>query len=424
MAIFTSRQQTERPMASWLAKATKSFVQAPPKPSVPFGLGCACGRRVTGIRKPKPQRFICPDCSEWLFVLPNDPYPLVEDKKRKKKKQEQPKTKTKATPVPSVEPRRPKRKSPDRQPTAPPSIDQSRTDQPQSVDQPTHQPADTPPVAQPASVPADTPLRRPRKVLLTRFRLVLIAIVLVIMGTIGWGIRNRLLARAETTLREAMRRSQAALIEDDFETASGELQTAVAALDTLGRDDVPARRIRQQQREVTAIHKSMPVSLVELLHEAEQARRNDRLQDWHDRFRLEYAETWIIFDTSITPISSTENSDTESFDAETSDQENSEVGFEVDYPLAIQETPIDLSIVGPVGPAFPSVERAGRVVFAAQLQSIRVTQEKPLRWIISLRGTTAFGWSGADTYVAIGLPIDEDTQQILKSQARRIGVEP
>ena len=284
-------------------------------------------------------------------------------------------------------------------------------------------------MTQPVSAPADTPLRRPRKILLTRFRLVLIAIVLVIMGTIGWGIRNRLLARAETTLRQAMRRGQAALIEDDFDTASAELQTAVAALDTLGRDDVPARRIRQQQREVTAIHQSMPVSLVELLHEAEQARRDDQLKDWHDRFRLNYAKTWIIFDTSITPISSTEKPDAETSDAENSGrensgQENSEVRFEVDYPLAIQETPIDLNIVGPVGPAFPSAERAGRVIFAAQLQSIRVTQVKPLRWIISLRGTTAFGWSGADTYVAIGLPIDENTRQILESQARRMGVEP
>ncbi len=66
-----------RLLPSWAVFARHSAPGAAPSTLTPFQVDCACGRRLTGQRRPQAQIVKCPACGAARFVFPASPLPPI-----------------------------------------------------------------------------------------------------------------------------------------------------------------------------------------------------------------------------------------------------------------------------------------------------------------------------------------------------------
>ena len=228
-------------MVSWLAKTTQLLQRRqPPEPPPPFEVGCSCGHQVSGIRKPTYQSVTCHRCGNVLFVLPIDVYPKPKPKKEPPKKAE--------TPAPPSAPA-PPAKIAQPQP-APSPRGQAPHAAAQTASTTATQPgAPAPPPSHKAKA-VDVVTVDVRQPLVSRFRLILLAIGGVVGATGYFVWQSRLTDQALVSLPVHLEAGATALRAGAVPKAAEEYRQAAWAVDRLRREDAESIGIRQKAKEL------------------------------------------------------------------------------------------------------------------------------------------------------------------------------
>lgn len=395
-------------MADWLAKAQQAFGYTATETPQPFELTCSCGGVIRGMRQSEYQQVGCARCGEPSFVLPADVYPQPKPLKHRPKSVSPPRKTDKADP-PKPRPRTASSVRAGAPATASrPAAERLRQRMRTVKDDLRRQARDM-------RTHAADGLRRAvarQKARLTPFRLVIVGIVAVVAGTGYWVMQRNAAEQAEITLRTASESARAALAEGDFLTASREFRRACDALEVLKRDDETARTLKQMLRESTSASQLLSKPLFDVISELPQASHRDPAH-WQEEFRRQYADQWLVIETTIMPNSAAPPGNDHMF---------------IDYPLVVGGKPVvieaDVSLFDRLG----TTAEPKRVIFAAQLEGCRLRDEDPKRWVVTLRGENAFLWSSFDNYRALGFDFadeaaENDVRQLLEEQSRLLGVE-
>jgi len=377
-------------MSNWLEKATASFSnkkgEASTEPT-PFELRCACGESVMGLRRPLFQNVLCKACSVHHFVLPTDVYPKAKRPvKKKKKKAGKRKAAVKKLPL--------------------------RLRVKEGVSQAGHR------VRQKVS---ETSRRSKEKVKLvikrqiavfTPFRLVILAMIGLVIGTVYWKLQSNSFEQAQQTLVNAQEKGEAALQEQDFLTAADEFAKAAAALIVLNRNDKSAVYIRQMYAESTAGSRLLQMSLVDLLDEANSVLSNGGEKRWQARFDNTYKNNWIVLETAVFK----------------------EIGLSgetrtvIDLPLVVHGKRVVFTGSLNVLDRLQLDSDSQSIILAAQLVSCTEESEPDQIWKVELGSETAFLWTNFENYRTLGFEFDEfhtaeQVQEMLGNQARIVGLE-
>ena len=396
-------------MVSWLAKTTQLLQRrAPPEPPPPFEIGCACGHHLSGIRKRTFQAITCHRCGNSIFVLPIDVYP-------------QPKTKK---PAPTNAPAAPAA-------LAPPTAERAaRLKTTQSVPVPGTQPKGPKAAAGAgtATPPGDLPTAKlteeaksadsvtfvVRRPLVSRFKLIVLAIV-VVVGATGYFVwQSRLNDRALVSLPGHIEAGAAALRAGKLPEAAEEYGQAAWAVNRLKRNDAESAEIRQKAQELHAIVNLSAVPLYEI---CEQAHRNAKTgaEKWAEKFNELYRDAWIVVEGDIVQ--------------ETGPEGTGQALLQFPFPIDSAPVVIDarLKALAPVVEA--AIGGPRHVIFAGQLASFKKEGTKNPLWVIRLKDESAFLWANFDTYQAMGLSSnaaadDNDPHRILAQQATALGLKP
>jgi hypothetical protein len=384
-------------MAGWLSRATEAFRRVPPAPE-PFNVGCECGDFVTGDRVSAAQRPSCRNCGRPVFVLPANVYParrkptahtLIE-KSASGKMSSTANRDVSAAPTPDMATSKKSRRSKHASPS----------DKQVSVSSPV-------PIVSPAAIESNGILLEPRSRVVTPFRLVMAAVILI-GGLTVWGtIHRSRVAAAQKIVLAAKEAGMKALGEGDFETAARELGRARDAVDLLGRTDADADSIRRFCREAVAGHKLSGDSLFEIAHDGLIASREGGAAA--RRFDGLHQGTWVLFDATVS------NATVE------------EQPCRLDMPLIVDDVVFSIEVDSPVvrsASASPAaVEQSSRVIFAAQIDHVVGPTGQDKVAILMLNGKTAFLWSNLETYSALGyreLDVEDRdaTRALLDRQAK------
>jgi hypothetical protein len=403
-------------MVQWLARTTQLLRRRqPPEPPAPFELTCGCGHNVSGLRQATYQTVTCNRCGNPLFVLPTDVYPKPKPKKSAKK-----------TALPAA---------------APDHVRQVETAQPVPV--PSTQakgsgPAQVagraaPKAGSPAAVereepqptaPATAAVRRP---LVSRFRLIVMAIAGVITMTGYFVWQSRLNDRALVSLPGHLEAGAAALRAGNLRIAADEYRQAAWAVDRLGRDDAESAGIRQKARELDAIVNLSAVSLFDICEQARRAAPSGAAK-WTEKFNRLYRDSWIVVEGDVI-------------------QDSGPDGVAqpmVRYPFPIDGAPTVFDARLTALGALSTKGGPPHVIFAGQLASLTKEGTKNPVWMIRLKDASAFLWADVDTYQALGFGPDSpdlggpglggpgpdgagdanDTRRILSQQAAALGIKP
>jgi hypothetical protein len=391
-------------MVSWLAKTTQLLQRrAPPEPPPPFEVGCACGHRLSGLRKPSYQAIPCHRCGNSVFVLPIDVYP-----KPKVKKPDP----TQALAAPAA--------------PAPPAAARLKTLP--SVPAPGMQPKGAKPAAgtgtatPPGSVPTinlaeeaksdDSVTLDVRRPLVSRFKLIVLAIAGVVGATGYFVWQSRLNDRALVSLPGHIEAGATALKAGKLPEAAEEYGQAAWAVNRLKRNDAESADIRQKAQELHAIVNLSAVPLYEI---CEQARRNAKAgsEKWAEKFNELYRDAWIVVEGDIVQ--------------ETSPDGTGQALLQFPFPIDSAPVVIDARLKA-LAPVIDAAKGAPRhVIFAGQLASFKKEGTKNPLWVIRLKDDSAFLWANFDTYQAMGLSSDaaaddNDPRRILAQQATALGL--
>ncbi|OYW17921.1 MAG: hypothetical protein B7Z55_11595, partial [Planctomycetales bacterium 12-60-4] len=245
----------------------------------------------------------------------------------------------------------------------------------------------------------------------TPVRLVAVGIALGLALTFGVIVRKAQWSGALATLQGALDRATAAVQERDFATAAKEYRVAASALDVLGRRDAAAQRIRHSALEtnVAAGWNPSPWSVV--------LSNSVAHQDGKSSLPSEDA-SWIMFDVLLFP--------------EIGVEEDARRQFQIDLPLMIDNTPVDIVIDGRKWAPLLSgatAEKPKRVIFAAQIESCERSPQGGNATQLQLDGVTAVLWSDEALYTALGLMPKEESarepvQLVLQSQSDFLESQP
>ncbi len=367
-------------MPRWLSIASKSRRRREPEISQSFEIRCVCGELLQGQRRPRPQEVVCEQCGDPTFVLPLDTYPQMVV----------PGAKTKSFAAESEAPA-----------TA------------TEVPEPETTAAEPPPLVE---VKAGM-LRRRKSFeplrLLTPFRLVILAVVMMLGGTGYWMFRTSQISQAESALSALEERAITQLKVENFDAAAREFQKAVAALDVIGNDDPHARWVRQMHRETVAAARLAPDSLFEVVHQAEQWRHKPGrgTEAWRDYFRATYGETWMVLETTLWSVDDVEDPH-----------------YRIDIPLVMDGTPVRIETDSKLLADLPVVGESYDAIVAVQLKDCWLDRSTQQSWVVELDAETAFLWSDSKNYAALGFQADdlhtaEKTDQLLGRQSELLGIE-
>ena len=424
-------------MSGWLP-GFRSSSAAATEPQ-PFELVCECNQRHSGLRRSGHQRIICRTCGASLFVLPRDPYPAPPDAERIRKK---PKSKSRSASEggPGAEgeagagpvrvSRHKRRREQQGGGANPLSSAASATSSAflaaaGTVGRATRGAAQG--TASAASRAAQgfvgfwTPLK-----------LTALGICVLLSAMAFWMVRTRQIERAERELNPAIEEGLAALQEGDVPTAAARLQSAVNALDLLGRRDDYSESVRQVSREATALNSLASETLLSLLAQAdeyvttaaaERPKPNPESDEppppldaaWVNRFGGLYQGGWVVLEAPVRRLKPT-------------DEEPHR--FEVEFPIRIgtREHPVELRADFEVFEALGLEEAPRTVIFGGKLQSCRFLEGEQ-RYQIRLEPTTGFVWVNLPTYRRLGFGFhdwhsEEQVRALLAEQSQAIGAEP
>jgi hypothetical protein len=395
-------------MVNWLAKATEALRRAPPPEPEPYEVACVCAHRISGMRTRAFQVVRCNRCGNYVFVLPRDVYPQPKPKKKASPKGASA-IRGESTPPPA---------SPGVAPAAPlrRNLGAGSTE----IAAPAA-PAASPAKAQAVSTSSDSSSEirieaielTARGSLFTPVRVMACAIfgVVILTGYFVWQSQRK--EKAALTLREHLDAGEAAFRASKFEEAAAEYQQAAQAVDILGRDDVESRIVRQKARELNAIAHLSRLSLYDLCEEARLAVAEGETK-WNERFDRNHRDTWIIVEGDVVSDAGPDGTQQPL----------------IRYPFPIADgAPVILDARLKALEPRSAVAGPQRVIFAGQLVSFAEEGSKSKSWVLRLKDTTAFLWTGDDTYRALGLGTDalrndEDTSRLLAAQGEIVGVKP
>lgn len=358
----------------WFQRATAAFSRSEPIPQR-YEITCDCGARLHGIRIPVPQKPACPECSTILFVLPASVYPVPTSVQRRWLGTDQPETVgqlPKSKKFRSVSDQR-REKELARKAKAERAITQRQA-------------------------PVGPPLGERLRQQITPFRVIMVCVITGVALTAGVLIRNARWNQAQRELQGALDRGHAALDAGNITEAAHEFQSAVTALDILGRRDDVAEQIRRTAQEAGASASLSPRSMTESL-EAWLMKSPNQSNSFPEN-----ADAWFLFDVALHPATA----------AEFAGQSKPLV---VDLPLQIGKTPVLLLIEEPAWKPW-LLEQSGsephRVLFAAQLRRGEVPSGEHAVARVWLNDATAILWSNTDTFPAAGSLVDEQDEATLK----------
>lgn len=367
-------------MPQWWSAAAKALQSRPQKKAQTYRVRCVCGAWLSGERSSTHQTVGCPKCERTSFVLPATVYPIL------------------AVPqTQSVE----KKSGSASGATVAESTRQTTASTPAATSPRTSRKAGP----KKGESPAPQALPRARPKLVTPLRLVVCGIGAISVLTVWWIVRSRNMEHAAAILTEAVRKGHAAIAEDDFPEAARQFSLASNAVDTLGRDDSPARLIRQFARESTAISQLSLHSMHDLLREAASIKAGPNPDTWPDVFRATYRDMWIVLDANITRTNVTPES-----------------AYQLDCPIVVDKDTAEIVANLPGFEALSLSDQPRRVIFAAQLDDCRLNAGNQSQWQIVLRPETGFLWSNPATLRTIGFPMEQKTESVLAEQSERLGV--
>ena len=364
-------------MPGWLTKAQQAFGYGAPEKITeqPFEVVCSCGGVLRGVRRQDSRTVDCPRCGERVFVLSIDVYPQPRPKEFPKKET-----------------------IPERS-TSPETAPKKRVKRPRVRERLRKRAKD---VREKVGLLLRRTADRQKKIF-TPFRLVLLCMTALIVGTIYLVVHRSALERAESTLRNASENGYSALSDGDFLTASKEFQSACEALDILGRDDETARAIRQMSKETTAAVHLARDSLFEIVTSFPEA-FGEEAASWN------YGGAWIVIETIVEKPTIVDGVDR----------------VTIDYPLIVDDCSVVIEADSAILDQLSLRDGPRKVIFAAQLESFRLVGGS---WVIRLKAETAFLWSNYDNYRALSFAMEDpqteqELRELLDHQSRLIGIKP
>lgn len=377
-------------MSRWLKIPSKQKRREEDVPE-PYEIVCVCGVCLSGYRRKTPYRHACQQCDEIYFILPRNSYPAPKAKKKKKQLPTQKQISEYILNTSFVTQIREKSKQ----------KKASRKPQ-EAVSEATPKPK-----VSPFELPA------PRTRLITPFRAILGGIVLII-GLTGYGIiHSRNLERATDTLNTATKAGESFLKQGDLIAANAAYLEAFEALETLGHTDQSSNDIRQTSRELQSINSQAVSPVFEIAEEAVSHIKQSDVNSWASLFDVRYAETWMIFETTLTPVA-VEN-------------ETEPARFRLNLPIILDEYQLNLELTAPSFTEYLKQHPGKTLIFAAQIESFQQGAKQPGTGIILLDGKTAFLWSHLNLYEQLGIQFDEfhnrnQIENILKQQTQYLGL--
>lgn len=400
-------------MPDWLKWKKPKLISRVARQPVPFAITCVCGRGAEGHRTARYQQMICLDCGEPLFVLPLNAYPAptAEDNKKAELAEDTKSAATSTDEDPSAEPDvAAKSGAPNSGSEKPGKSRESKKTKKRSGGKDKKTKSTPPAVPEPRrdAVPVSK-IKRPGKRVVTPFRLTLIAITGVLIGTVWFSVQNSRFENAEIVLRKSTSDGQAAIDNDDFLTALTEFQKAAAAADIVVPGSAQAKALTQTRDQLNATTKLSADSLIDILDNAADARERQP-QSWHDNVALDQTG-WMVFDANGRQTTAT----------------SGEI-VEITIPLSIGTASVILNCAAKPFKVLNPGSTPQRMIFAAQVSAIDYRNTKPPRWDIQLNPESIVIWSDKTFFDSLGFELDDGewdqaTSALLSRQRQAMGIE-
>lgn len=379
-------------MSSLLSKLAKAksrlFGSAPESVPVPFEVPCDCGHRVTGIRRTSYQIAVCSACQSSIYVLPVNVYPTtrrihseVVDGPVLERVGTVVRDLVRGDPTPeageSQEPRTVRKpqgaeglrdygaavdlKPKGRKSKRSSGHDASSSGVSDNVSTP--EPAAAIPLVQ---VPRPSFATRMRRVF-SPTRVLALAGCVILCSTGFWTIHQRKLEQARKVWRLEMDRAETALKQKDLNKLSESLTLAVKAAKTLSRTDEESRVAESLLRQTEVVQQ---LSSMDLVSQFSNVIRNDGSLDVGKAgYVAEGLQgQFFVFELALKRRSA------------------GATAFQLDFPLIIQDTAIDVFVSSSVLSGCVVGNSEPNVLFTACIRECRPPTPANRRWEIVLDG--------------------------------------
>ncbi len=410
-------------MAKWFGSSTGLLKGRAPDAPQPFEIDCECGQRHTGLRRQHHQRIICKACGNSLFILPKDVYPASSETP--------PVSSTKAWRDEAYDDENVFDEPEAEVVEAPPAKTSKTAAKPTKKSSP--QGADSKTKTPPQTLPAPKPTR-PKRVktqgpLITPLRLVTAAMLVIVVVTVFFVVRNQRLEDAKHRLAQSIEQFNQAVDERDWPTARSRINEVVECLDILGRNDMVALRHRQFHREIRSMNDLASSSLFDILEESD-ANESRNPADWQATFNSHHAGRWLVMELPARRGEPIKREGDEADAEAASEPKLPQFEYEFAFPITIghdsRYIDIDLQIVALDQLSWEDTGRS--VVVAAQLSGMKLADDRS-HWIVMFDPSTAFLWANIETYEGVGFAFSEwnprpDMEALLAEQAVAIGIQP
>jgi len=359
--------------------------------AVPYELKCECGAKVTGTRRTTWIETECPECCHSVFVLPANVYPSTKSvpsevlggtfserlkmvagelfpsktaagKKSKSKKSKKTSDKTAET----------------------------QTAERQVTDEPTT------PVRRLPQIDVKRLLKRT----FTPFRMLMLAMAVVLGLTVYWMSYQRTMESARQVLLKSPEQIQQLLKDGDFVELQSVLQEATDAASTLQRDDPETRRTRNLLAETQAVNSIAASDLLTGFHQA-------------------YDDDQSIVDNAARQLTSICDSGMFVFDSWLQDRPGLPKQFLAEFPATPGNHPVEILIPLPALQEFREATEDGRVLFAARISKVVAPKSKSFEsWQLRVAPESFVLLTSQDHCDLIGLTlnIDPTIEAILNRQ--------
>jgi len=425
-------------MNGWFSKPAGSvFKSEVPDAPQPYIIRCcSCGEEQRGLRQAEFQRLVCKVCETPLFILPRDVYPVpavkveptvesgttgaiavLEEESFSSQREESKPAQKQRKRKNSVKQKRDKKPS---APAALPTLSELRqrirdAEKPKRVEV-----AEAVPQKPGALDGVGTALgemgrgaHREFVRFWSPFRILALVVVIVMLFTGAWTIRQSLLANAVKIAKQEGELGLAAIDSEDWTKARDHLQRAAAALDRLGRTDAESQTIRQYARETQAQFGLCDLSLEELLTKAQaELQGRDQKDDRKNRLLIGYQGDWMVIEGLVRDVGKG-NSRSRNYEIQLpAGPHGQQAIIRVNFPVLREMIPLD---------------GQKSLLLAGAIQDIELT--KTGQWMVTLNPASGFLWTHLNTYRAIGFEFNPLKPQAvveeeLRIQARAMGVPP
>lgn len=421
-------------MSSWFSKTAmnvfKPNLTAPPQP---FVLACPqCGESLQGLRQPDFQSVVCKVCRTANFILPRDVYPATNA--------EPPKEKTRKSSsavlmdddvVPISEEEfeeilSEKDAGPAKKKTPPvtggetlPTLSELRqrirnAEKPRQAQLATAVPQKTSPIEGLGTSLGELGRETHQQIVRfwTPFRILAVAVTVVISVTAIWTWRQSALAQAVRVAKEESALGLEAVAQNEWTRARGHLQLAAAALNRLGRTDPESQTVRQYARETEAQFRLCDLSIQELLGKAQENWENQKeKKKVRNHLARTYEGDWMLFEGTVRDVT---------------EKKARRKEYQLRVPIGTGGTGEAL-----VRMNFPILEKVidpgsqRDLIVAGAIEDVEFTESG--KWIITLNADSGFLWTHRDAYEATGLEFNpartrDAVESQLHNQAQAMGV--